>query len=109
MELIDVTRIEKKRKDYYNLLKDKYELIFKNQIQSLEGEELNKTVKITSEFISRIFLKKGDNSFLDENICKLDDKIKFLLYKELMKIYNGKKIWKNEIKYILDISKQIRW
>lgn len=45
-----------------------------------------------SEFISRIFLEEGDNSFLDEKICKLDDKIKSLLYKELMKTYNSKKI-----------------
>ena len=35
MELININRIEKKKNYYYNLLKDKYELIIINQIQSL--------------------------------------------------------------------------
>ena len=103
MELIDIKRIEKKKKDYYDLLKEKYELIIISQIQQLkEEEELNKAVKILSEFISRIFLEEESNSFLDEKIGKLDDKIKSLIYNELMKTYNDKKYEKMK-QYIYDI------
>jgi len=92
IELIDVKLIEKKKEYYFNLLKEKYELIIKNQIQSLkEDDKLNQTVKILSEFISKIFLEEGDNSFLDEKIVKLDDKIKSLIYNVLMKTYNDDK------------------
>ena len=58
-----------------NLLKEKYELIIKNKTKSLEGDELNKAVKILSKFISRIFLEEDNIIFLDENIAKLDDKL----------------------------------
>ena len=92
LELIDVTRIEKKKKDYYDLLKEKYELIIKSQIMQIKEEkELNKAVVILSEFISRIFLEEGNNDFLENKIGKLDDKIKSLIYNELMKTYNDKK------------------
>jgi len=64
IELIDVTRIEKKKKDYYDLLKDKYELIIKNQIKTLkEGDELNRAVNILSKFISKIYLEEGNIQF----------------------------------------------
>ena len=103
MELIDIKRIEKKKKIYYDLLKEKYELIIKNQIQLLkEKDKLNQAVKILSEFISRIFLEEGDNSFLEEKIGKLDDKIKALIYNELMKTYNDKEYEKMK-QYIYDI------
>jgi len=106
IELIDVTRIEKKKKYYYDLLKEKYELIIINQIKSLkEGEELNKAIKILSEFISRIFLEEGNNDFLEEKIGKLDDKIKLLICNELLKYYifhNDKKYEKMK-EYIYDI------
>ena len=92
MELIDIDRIKEKIKDYYSLLKEKYELIIKNQIQTLkEEEDLNKAVKILSEFISRIFKDEGNNNFLDEKIGKLDDKVRKLIYNELMRTYNDKK------------------
>ena len=103
MELIDTKRLENEKKNYYyNLLKEKYELIIKNQIESLEGKELNKAVKILSEFISRIFLEEDNNIFLDEKIGKLDDKIKSLIYNELMKTYNDEKYEKMR-EYIYDI------
>ena len=103
MELINITRIEKKKKDYYDLLKDKYELIIKNQINQIKEEkELDKAVKILSEFISRIFLEEDNNDFLDEKIGKLDDRIKSLIYNELMKTYNDKKYEKMK-QYIYDI------
>ena len=100
--VINIEFIQKRKNVYYNLLKEKYELIIKNQIKSLEGEELNKAVKILSEFISKIFLEEDNNSFLDEKIGKLDDKIKSLIYSELMKTYNDKKFEKMK-QYIYDI------
>ena len=103
IEIINVTRIEKKKKDYYDLLKEKYELIIIYQIKQLkEEDELNKAVKILSEFISRIFLEEGNNSFLDEKIGKLDDKIKLLIYNKLLITYNDKKYEKMK-QYIYDI------
>ena len=104
MEIIDTTRIEKEKKeDYYNILKDKYELIIKNQIQLLKEEtELKKAVEIISDFISRIFLYEENTNFLEEKISKLDDKIKSLIYNELMKRYNDKKFEKMK-EYIFDI------
>ena len=103
IKLIDVTRIEKKKKDYYDLLKEKYELIIINQINLLKkNDELNSAIKILSELISRIFLEEDNNSFLEEKIGKLDDKIKSLIYNELMKTYNDKKYEKMK-KYIYEI------
>ena len=102
MELINIEFIQKRKNVYYNLLKEKYELTVKNQIKSLEGEELNKTVKILSKFITRIFLEEDNIIFLDEKISKLDDKIKSLIYKELIETYNDKKYEKMK-QYIYDI------
>ena len=102
IKLIDVTRIQEKKKDYYNILKDKYELIIKNDIQSLTGDKLDKAVKIVSEFISKIFLDENNTSFLEERISKLDEKIKLLIYSELIKAYNDKKYEKMK-NYIYDI------
>ena len=102
MELINIEFIQKRKNVYYNLLKEKYELIIKNKTKSLEGEELNKAVKILSKFISRIFLEEDNIIFLDEKISKLDDKIKSLIYKELIDTYNDKKYEKMK-QYIYDI------
>ena len=100
--VINIEFIQKRKNVYYNLLKEKYELTVKNQIKSLEGEELNKTVKILSKFITRIFLEEDNIIFLDEKISKLDDKIKSLIYKELIETYNDKKYEKMK-QYIYDI------
>ena len=102
IKLIDITRIQEKKKDYYNMLKDKYELIIKNEIQSLSGDKLDKAVKIVSEFISKIFLDENDTSFLEDKISKLEEKIKSLIYNELIKTYNGKEYEKMK-NYIYDI------
>jgi hypothetical protein len=90
IKLIDITRIQERKKDYYIILKDKYELIIKNEIQSLSGDKLYKAVKIVSEFISKIYLDENDTSFLEDKISKLEEKIKSLIYNELIKTYNGK-------------------
>ena len=100
--VINIEFIQKRKNVYYNLLKEKYELIIKNKTKSLEGEELNKAVKILSKFISRIFLEEDNIIFLDEKISKLDDKIKSLIYKELIETYNDKKYEKMK-QYIYDI------
>ena len=102
IKLIDITRIKDKKKDYYNILKDKYESFIKNEIESLKGDKLEKAVKIVSEFISKIFLDENDISFLDEKISKLDDKVKSLIYNELIKTYKGKEYQKMK-NYIYDI------
>ena len=104
IEIIDINRIEKEKKEnYYNILKEKYELIIKIQIGSIKEEtELNKAVEILSNFISRIFIYEDNNDFLDEKISKLDDKIKSLIYNELMKKYNDQK-YKKMKDYIIGI------
>jgi len=47
-------------------------------------------------------LEEINNDFLDEKIDKLNDKIKSLIYNELMKTYNDKKYEKMK-QYIYDI------
>ena len=90
IKLIDITRIQEKKKDYYNKLKDKYEYIINYDIQFLKGDKLDKAIKIVCEFISKIFLDENDTSFIEERINKLEEKIKSLIYNELIKEYNGK-------------------
>ena len=102
IKLIDVTRIHEKKKDYYNILKNKYEYIIKYDIQFLKGDKSDKAIKIVCEFISKIFLDENNTSFLEERISKLDEKIKFLIYSELIKAYNDKKYEKMK-NYIYDI------
>ena len=99
IKLIDINRIQEKKKDYYNILKDKYEIIIKNDIQTLTGDKLDKAVEIVSEFISKIFLDENDTHFLEDKISKLEEKIKSLIYNELIRKYNGKdyEIMKNYI------------
>jgi hypothetical protein len=90
MKLLDANRLGEKKKDYYNLLKNKYDLIVKIEIQSLKEDKLDNAVTIVSEFVSKIFLDEQDTRFLEENISKLDDKIKKKIYYELIKTYNTK-------------------
>jgi hypothetical protein len=58
IRLIDINRIKtEKQKDYFRILKEKYKINIKNDIKFIKGEtELNVTVKILAEFISKIFL-----------------------------------------------------
>ena len=80
---------EEKQKDYFRILEDKYKLIIKKDIISMKGEkELEKLIKIIAEFVSKLFLFYNDNRFLDEEISSMDDKIKSLIYIELITIYN---------------------
>ena len=106
IKLINLEKIKDKQKDYYALLEEKYDDI-KNEIGLKKSEEeLNKDIKIICEFINMIYFfekeenkkkesKKGDEKenkignncrFLKEKIDKLDNKIKSLIYNELIKI-----------------------
>ena len=76
---------EENQKDYFRILEKKYKLIIKNDIKSIKGKkELEKFVKIIAEFVSKVFLFYKDNRFLDNGINELDDKIKSLIYLELI-------------------------
>jgi hypothetical protein len=106
IKLINMEKIKDKKKDYFVLLEEKYDYI-KNEIGLKKSEEeLNKDIKIICEFINMLYFfekeenkkkesKKGDEKenkignncrFLKEKIDKLDNKIKSLIYNELIKI-----------------------
>ena len=90
IKLINEKRIkEENQKDYFRILEDKYKYIIKNDIKSIKEEkELEKSIKIIAEFVSKIFSFYKDNRFLDVEINSLDDKIKSLIYIELITVYN---------------------
>ena len=96
MKLIKVERMkEKKQKDYYRILEAKYKSIIKNDIRLIEDDKdynkLKKPIEIIAEFVSKLFLfEKNSNRFLKEEICTLNEKIKSLVYIELITKYNGK-------------------
>ena len=98
IQLIEINRIkEEKQKDYFTILKQKYKLIIKDYIKLIKGEvELNKAIKIIGEFVSKLFLFGKNVSFLDEEISKLNYKIKSLIYIELITIYNNKEYEKQK-------------
>ena len=106
MKLIKVERIKPdKQIDYFRILKDKYKYIVEDKIKLIKGEtELKEAVKIISEFVSKLFLYEKNNGFLDEKIRKLDDKIKSLIYIELITspVYNNEK-YKEQKNHIYDI------
>ena len=93
IKLINESKIkEEKQKDYFWILENKYKLIVKNDIKSIKDDkELTKAIKIIAEFVSKVFLFYKDNSFLDTEINALDDKIKSLIYIELITSYNEEK------------------
>ena len=63
-------------------------IIGKEQIDSLNSEELNKSVKIYTKLVELLFRNDNDKDkkidFLKQKIDKLDEKISFLIYNELM-------------------------
>ena len=87
IEIIDTKRIDNDKKyDYYKILKEKYEYIVKNEIESLENEvNLNKGIEIISNFIRLIFADENNTNFLEDQIKKLNDKLQSLIYFELIK------------------------
>ena len=104
LELININRIpELNRKEYYNLLKDKYEECIKKEIESISSEtELNKPIKILSKFVINLFLYEKNNNFLENRISKLENRIKSLIYNELINTYKGKEFEKMK-EYIIQL------
>ena len=103
IELIDVNQIKDHINDYYSLLKDKYELFIKKEIEAIKNkEELNKAIKILANFIIKIYLQEKNYNFLEERISKLDCNIKALIYKELLTTFKGNK-YKSIKEYIYNI------
>ena len=103
IDLIDTTRIKDNIKDYYNILKDKYEFIIKLEISFIKEEDkLKEAIQILCKFISMIFLEEKNIDFLEEKIVRLDDKIQLLIYLELMKTYKDEK-YKDIKNFIYDI------
>ena len=100
IKLITVEEIKKeKQKDYFRLLENKYRLIVKNDIKSIKNEkELENAIKIIAEFVAKVFEFYNDNNFLDKEIAKnytMDEKIKSLIFIELITEYNQEK-YKNQ-------------
>jgi len=80
IELIDIKRISKENiKDYYDLLKKKFDNI-KNKIR----DNKDKDIKVLSKFIKQIFLYEKNCAFLNERIDKLNNKLKILIYNNLI-------------------------
>ena len=104
IKLIEVKRIkEEKQKDYFRILKEKYKNVIENEIKNInKEEELGKAISIIAEFVSKLFSYEKNNSFIDERIKKLDDKIKSLIYIEIITKYNGDEYQKMK-NYIYDI------
>ena len=90
MKLINLENNQDKIKEYYNLLKDKYNYII-NEIELLKEEKLTKAIEILCEFITKIFLNEKSCNFIKNNIEKLDNSIKSLIYNELIKINKDEK------------------
>ena len=95
MDLINVDNIKdrnedngrnKRDKEYFLLLKQKYEYIIKKEIETLKEKELPKAIKIIAKFIILLYNKDDKDKtikFLKESIDK-DKKISPLIYNELM-------------------------
>ena len=76
IKLIDVEKINDKKKYYYNLLEEKYDSYI-NEIESLKDEEeLNKDVTIICDFIDMIYLFEKEENIKDEN--KKENNCRFL-------------------------------
>ena len=117
LELIDINSIEENSiKEYYYLLKNKYEEYVKTEIESIKDKkELNQAVKILAEFVSKIYLFEKNIEFLEDRISQLNKDIKSLIYNELMKTYKGKEydvmkeyIYKLFLKKLDDIENIIK-
>ena len=84
IDLIDIKKIEKDFGTFLDKLKEKYNKVIKSQIESLKGDELEKGVKIISNFFDLVYKEKKsyvEKEFLD----KLDKSISPYVFNELLK------------------------
>ena len=95
IKLVDEEKIQKEKQfDYFKILEDKYKSIVIKDIKLIEKEkELNEAIKIVSEFVVKACDFYNNNEFIEniENNKDMDDKIKSLIYLELINEYKDKK------------------
>ena len=93
--MVDEEKIPKEKQfDYFKILEDKYKYIVINEIKLIEEEkELNEAIKIVSEFVVKACDFYNNNKFIEdiEDNKDMDDKIKSLIYLELINEYKDKK------------------
>ena len=89
MDLIRVDKIKNKVKEYLEKLKNKYELVIKPYIETIEDYKGDKPVEIISKFVKLLFDNENNIDFLKNNISKLD--IGPLIYNQLIKICKDNK------------------
>ena len=104
IKLIKIERIkEEKQKDYFRILEETYKLYIKNHVGLIQDNILlKKSIKIIAEFVSMLFLFEKNNRFLKDEISLLDEKIKSLVYIELITTYNSKD-YEEQKNFIYDI------
>ena len=85
MDLIRVDKIKENVNDYIDNLKDKFEIITKKEIESIEEKNLGEHVEIIAKFEKLIFEHEDNCEFLEQKINKLKI-ISYLVYNQLMRI-----------------------
>ena len=83
INLIDINKISNKE-EYISQLKKKYEIVTKNEIDSLKDEKLEEAAKIISHFIIILFIQEKNCAFLENMIEKLNKIISSLVLIILM-------------------------
>ena len=102
MDLIDIKKISKV-KEYFTLLKQKYDYIVQKDLNFLNDKELNQAIKILAKFVDLLYKNDKDKKtdFLKEKIDKLDKAISPLIYNELMRTCQGEE-YKNMKEFIYE-------
>ena len=90
-----------KDKKYFKILNQKFENFVQNEINSLAGEKLNESSKILSRYVDLLYKndKAKKTDFLERKIGKLDKRISFLIYNELIRTCQGEE-YKNMKEFI---------
>ena len=83
IELIDINKLSQD-KSFLPKLKLKYEECIK-KINSLKEEELKRIIKVIAKFVDFLYIQEKNIDFLEKKIDKLNEKIKFLVYNEIIK------------------------
>ena len=94
LKLVDEKNLdEKHKKNYLDLLKDRYESIIqekKKLLFSNENEELEKIIKVLANLSNYLFINEHNLNFLKKNINNLETKIKNKIYIELIHFWKDK-------------------